>query len=356
MNLLDRSYLGSSTATWVGALGALLLARLVLGAVRHALLARLKTVASRTTNRLDDLVVSVLSQTRPFFLWACALQVGALVLALPARFERAARIVVVVSLLLQVGLWASALVRELSARYVTGLEGDAESAAQRGARETAASTAGFVLRVVLWTALVLMLLDNLGVNISALVAGLGVGGVAVALAVQNILGDLFGSITIALDKPFVVGDFIIVDDFMGTVEHVGLKTTRLRSLHGELLVFANADLLRARIKNYKHLTERRVAFGFGVTYQTSPAQLEELPGVVRAIIEAREGVRFDRAHFKTLGASSLDFEVVYHVLDPEFGTYLDHQQAINLAIMRALAARSVEFAYPTQTLFLARAA
>ena len=198
----------------------------------------------------------------------------------------------------------------------------------------------------------LLALDNLGVDITALVAGLGVGGIAVALAVQNILGDLFASLSIVLDKPFEVGDFIVVGEFLGTVENVGLKTTRVRSLGGEQLVFANSDLLGARVRNYKRMQERRILFRFGVLYQTPPDQLEQIPVMVREIIEALPEVRFDRAHFFTFGDSSYDFEVVYWMQTPEYNRYMDTQQAINLALVRRFAEADIDFAYPTRTLFV----
>jgi small-conductance mechanosensitive channel len=185
-----------------------------------------------------------------------------------------------------------------------------------------------------------------------LVAGLGIGGIAVALALQNVLGDLFASLSIILDKPFVLGDFIIVGDLLGVVEKIGLKTTRVRSLSGEQLIFANSDLLSSRIRNFKRMQERRIAFGFGVLYQTKPEQLEAIPGMVKGIIEGQENARFDRAHFKGFGESAYDFEVVYFLNTPDYVAYMDCQQAINLGICRGLAERGVEFAYPTRTIYL----
>ncbi|MFO0625427.1 MAG: mechanosensitive ion channel family protein [Polyangiales bacterium] len=355
MEVLRAEVLGNSAASWLAALLLVAASRGVLGALLRLVTARASSAASRGANRIDDVLVTVISQTRAFFLWSVSLQAGTLVVQLSGRLDRVARALTVAALLAQIGVWLSAALRSVADRYVQGRDDDADSVAQRGARQTAASTSVFVARAGVWAALLLMLLDNLGVNISALIAGLGVGGVAVALAVQNVLGDLFGSITIALDKPFVVGDFIVVDELVGTVEHVGLKTTRLRSLHGEQLVFANADLLRARIKNYQQLRERRVVLSFGVAYETPVDALAALPALLREIIEARDGLRFDRAHFKAFAASSLDFEVVYFVASGDYGTYMDHQQAINLAVMRVLAARGVAFAYPTQTVYLQRA-
>jgi small-conductance mechanosensitive channel len=170
--------------------------------------------------------------------------------------------------------------------------------------------------------------------------------------VQNVLSDLFASLSIVLDKPFVIGDFIIVDDLLGSVEYIGLKTTRIRSLSGEQIVFSNTDLLNARIRNFKRMYQRRAAFTFGVTYQTPYEQLATIPQMVRDIIEDQDAASFDRAHFFRYGASSLEFEVVYHVLDPDYNRYMDIQQAINLELFRRFEAEGISFAYPTQTLYL----
>lgn len=210
-------------------------------------------------------------------------------------------------------------------------------------------------RVALWSLVLLLILDNLGLNVSALIASLGIGGIAVALAVQNILGDLFASLSIAIDKPFVIGDFIIVDDLMGTVEHVGLKTSRIRSLGGEQIVFSNNDLLKSRIRNYKRMQERRVVFAIGVTYGTAEKELERIPDIIRQAIEAQPAARFDRTHFKGFGAFSLDFEAVYYVRQADYNVYMDAQQAINLQLVRDFAAKGIDFAFPTQTLHIASA-
>jgi small-conductance mechanosensitive channel len=199
-------------------------------------------------------------------------------------------------------------------------------------------------------------LDNLGVDITALIAGLGVGGIAVALAVQTVLGDLFASLSIALDKPFVVGDFLIVDDLLGSVEFVGLKTTRLRSLSGEQLVFSNSDLLNSRIRNYGRMYERRTAFDIGVTYQTPREKLKKIPDIIRTAIEKQDDTRFDRSHFKAYGDFSLNYETVYYISGPDYNKYMDIQQAINFEIHAAFEREQIEFAYPTQTIFVEKPA
>ena len=172
---------------------------------------------------------------------------------------------------------------------------------------------------------------------------------------QNIISDLFASLSIVLDRPFVLGDFLVIDDYYGNVEKVGLKTTRVRSLSGEQLVFANNDLLNSRIRNYGQMVERRIVFSVGVTYQTSPETLERIPAMIEEIIVAQESARFDRSHFKQYGAFSLDFETVYYVESSDYRLYMDIQQAVNLELFRRFNAAGIEFAYPTPTLFVNQA-
>ncbi|MEJ2217706.1 MAG: mechanosensitive ion channel family protein [Gemmatimonadota bacterium] len=346
MQVLNWSFYGNSLERWLIAVGVAALVTLVLLFIRRVVGGRLEALAGRTTNDLDNLIADVFKHTHGFFLLLLGIYIGAQLLELPERGYEAVRIVVFFAFLVQVALWGNVLIRRLIEDYAKKrLEDDAAMA-------TTVRFAGFIARMTLWVVIVLVALDNLGIQITTLVAGLGVGGIAVALAVQNILGDLFASLSIVLDKPFVIGDFIIVNDMMGTVEHVGLKTTRLRSLGGEQLVFANSDLLKSRIRNYKRMFERRIVFTFGVLYQTRRETLEKIPGIVKEIVEALDDTRLDRAHFARFGPSSLDFEVVYYVLKPDYNVYMDRQQAINLELMRRFEELGVEFAYPTQTIFV----
>ena len=337
-------FYNNSVRGWLAALVVAVGVYVVLAVARRLLLRHLGALADRTRNTLDDGIAEVASHTRYFFLAFTALYAGSRVLVLPVRAETAMRTIGVVALALQAALWANAIIGALIASRIRR-DADEESA-------TTVSLVGFGLRLIAWTVLALLSLDNLGVDITALVAGLGIGGIAVALAVQNVLGDVFASLSIVLDRPFQAGDFIVVGDLMGTVERVGVKTTRVRALSGEQLVFSNADLLSARIRNFKRMHERRVTFTIGVVYQTSRALLERIPQILREVVEAQDGVRFDRAHFKTYGAFSLDFETVYYVLEPDYNRFMDLQQAINLEIFDRFAAEGLEFAYPTQTITL----
>ncbi|MEQ8821902.1 MAG: mechanosensitive ion channel [Sumerlaeia bacterium] len=218
--------------------------------------------------------------------------------------------------------------------------------------QTASGVLRFFALVTLWSLILLLIFDNFGVEVGPLIAGLGVGGIAIAFALQKILGDIFCSVAIVLDRPFEVGDFIITGDHLGSVERIGIKTTRVRSLGGEQIIFPNSNLLDSRIRNYKRMRERRVVFAFGVLYATPPEKLEKIPLMVKEIVQGVEQTRFDRAHFQKFGDFSLDFEVVYYVLSPDFNIYMDIQQKINLGIFRGLTAEGVGFAFPSRTIYV----
>ncbi len=345
-NLLQVEILQNPLGAWLTALALALTINLLVALFKEVGLRRLKSYAHRSSTALDDALIHVVTRTRQLLVLVVTLYVGSRYLDLSDRSDAALRGAATVAAFLQIGLWLSAAFHFWMDRHkARALQADIGAATSFGALM-------FIGQVLLWTVILLLGLDNLGVNVTALVAGLGVGGIAVALAVQNILGDLFASLSIVIDKPFVVGDFIIVDDYMGTVEYVGLKTTRVRSLGGEQLVFSNSDLLKARVRNYKRMHERRIVFTFGVTYQTTPDQLEQVAQAVKQLIVAEPDARLDRVHFFRFGDSSLDFEAVYWMKDPDYTRYMDVQQRINLAMIRAFAALGVEFAYPTRTVIV----
>jgi small-conductance mechanosensitive channel len=209
-----------------------------------------------------------------------------------------------------------------------------------------------IVKVIVWVIAFLILLDNMGIKISGLIAGVGIGGIAIAFASQAILGDVFNYFTIFFDKPFEIGDFILIDEHKGNVEYIGLKSTRIKSLNGEQLVFSNTDLTNSRIRNFKRMTERRVVFTFGVTYQTPVKTLKKILDLVKKIIDDIEDIRFDRAHFHKFGDSSLDFEVVYYVQSSDYAIFMDKQQEINFQLMEGIKKLKADFAYPTRTVFI----
>lgn len=345
-DMLDQRFLGTTVESWLILLVVWAAITLAIYGIRRLAVWRMKKLAGRTKNVIDDIATALLQKTRLYFILALALYIAVAVAPLTERISEYIGRVAFVVLLIQVVAWGNQLISDWIRRYKDRkLEEDA-------AAVTSMQAVGFVARLLLYAAVLLVALDNFGIDVTAFVAGLGIGGVAVALALQNILGDLFASLSIVLDKPFVVGDFLIINEYLGTVEQVGLKTTRIRSLSGEQIIFSNSDLLNSRIRNYKRMFERRVVFSFGVVYSTPVEKLEKISKMVREIIEAQDDVRFDRAHFKEYGNFSLNYEVVYYVLLADYNAYMDRQEAINLEIFRRFKAEDVEFAFPTQTLHI----
>ncbi|HMS03639.1 MAG TPA: mechanosensitive ion channel family protein [Gemmatimonadaceae bacterium] len=345
---LDTIFADNSLLAWSIAFAVALavFGALVLG--RRLLLSRLRALAARTNTTIDDVLVAVLERTHRLFLVVMSLAAGASTLALPASATTWWHGLVVLVGFAQVGIWGSAALGQSLDHYrQRTMETDRSAATMVGALR-------FVSLLALWSVVTLLALANLGVDITALVAGLGVGGIAVALAVQNVLGDLFASLAIVLDKPFIVGDFIDVDGSVGTVERIGLKTTRVRAISGEQLVFANADLLGSRIRNFGRMYERRISFTLGVTYDTPRGDLALVPDLVQAAVEPEEDTRFDRSHLSGYGASSIDFETVYFVTTPDYRVHMDAQQRILLRIHEAFERHGIQFAFPTQTLYLQR--
>ena len=346
MEFLQTEVVGNTLLSWFIAAAVAVLVMLAGAIIRSLMIRQFKLMASRSDAPLWPVLRATVKRTKWLFILVMGLFVGAAVITLPASVRSVVHTVVIIVLLIQFGLWLAVAANVVIDQYrQTKLAEDPSGV-------TTLNLLNFLSRIVIWSLVLLLVLDNLGVNITALVAGMGVGGIAVALALQTILGDLFASLSIVLDKPFVVGDFLIIGDLLGTVEYVGLKTTRLRSLSGEQLVFSNSDLLNSRIRNYGRMYERRVVFKIGVTYQTSRENLVKIPKIIRHAIEQQDKTRFDRSHFMEYGDFSLNFESVYYVLGPDYNEYMDIQQAINLSIHEQFEQEGIEFAYPTQTVFL----
>ncbi|MFT0869126.1 mechanosensitive ion channel family protein [Pseudomonas sp. CAM1A] len=293
----------------------------------------------------SQVLAKVLGGTSNALLLLASLLVGLGMLDLPERWLARVGSLWFVVAALQIGLWANRAIALGLRRYFArhGSEGLNQGSAL-------ATLSAWGARVLLWSVVVLAMLSNLGVNITAFVASLGVGGIAVALAVQNILGDLFASLSIAVDKPFEVGDFIVVGPLAGTVEHVGLKTTRIRSLGGEQIVMANASMISSTIQNYKRLQERRIVFEFGLSYDTPTDAVKKAPGIIEEAIKAQGQARFDRAHLRGFGKEALEFECVYIVKDPGYNLYMDIQQAINFHLLERFSRIGAKFAVPVRAI------
>ncbi len=315
--------------------------------LRDLTAARYKRHSNTKNPTLIRLVAYLVSNTRQIFFLAVALDAAQASLTLPDKVERIVANTALVLILLQVGLWAGRAVRF----YLEMKE--LERGADRGFAGSL-DIINFVARMLIWSLLILVALDNLGVNITALLAGLGVGGVAVALALQNVLGDLFASLSIALDKPFVIGDNLTIDTFVGKVEHIGIKTTRLRSEGGEQIILSNADILKSRVRNFGRLSQQRILATIRAAYDTPAEKLKMLPGLLESIVREHPQARFERCHLKSLGESSFQFELSYFVQQPAVNPMLDLQQMVNFRIIDELRRLRIEFAYPAQVVLLDR--
>ncbi|MEP6885150.1 MAG: mechanosensitive ion channel family protein [Gammaproteobacteria bacterium] len=337
----QRLLLGNSPWDWLIAALIALAVWAGLWIVRRLIAAHYQKHSTARHRLPIRLVGYLIANTRQFLFFAVALYAAETSLTLPERLHRILSNFALILILLQVGLWAGRSVRF----YLEMKE------LERGADRAFAGSLdiiNFVARMLIWSLLVLVALDNLGINITALLAGLGVGGVAVALALQNVLGDLFASLSIALDKPFVVGDNLSLDTFTGTVEHIGIKSTRLRSESGEQIIISNADMLKSRVRNFGRMQEQRALLTIRVAYGTPPGKLRDIPKLLESIVREQANVRFDRCHLKALGESALHFELSYFAQQPSANPLLDLQQAVNFRIIEEFQRLGVEFAYPTQ--------
>ncbi|MDI6605679.1 MAG: mechanosensitive ion channel family protein [Candidatus Omnitrophota bacterium] len=345
--IIEYSFLGNTLRAYLASILFFVAAYFAIRLFRRLILRRLKVWADKTATTLDDFLVRViqticlpLAYFGVFYLCLNMLKLGPL-------FKK----------LLDIS--GTALLTFFAARFISALIAHSFSVywIKRGKDLILQGSLKGILKVaklIVWGLALIFFLDNLGFRISAVIAGLGIGGVAVALAAQAILGDLFSYFAILFDRPFEVGDFIITGEYLGTVEHVGIKTTRIRSLSGEQLIFSNTDLTNSRVRNYKRMEQRRVVFKLGVTYQTALAQLKTIPGIIEKIIKNVGDTVFDRAHFFSYGDFSLIYEVVYYVIGSDYNKYMDIQQEINFAIREEFEKRNIEFAYPTQTLYLSK--
>lgn len=311
--------------------------------VQKALTSKFRSMARRTKTDIDDAAIEIIDSLKPPFYFFLSFYLSLRFLLLSEILRKVVNAVLIIWVVYQLVIAAQIILNYI----IKKIEGKEDP----GARQ-ALSFIKRLIKYSLWTLGALLILSNLGVNISSLVAGLGIGGIAVALAIQNILGDLFSSFAIYFDKPFVIGDFIVLGEHMGTVEKIGIKTTRLRSLQGEEIVLSNRKITNSDIKNFKKMKERRVLFTLAVTYETETEKMKQIPRIVKKIIESVPQARFARCHFKEFGEFSLNFEVVYYVETNDYEKYMDINQEIHLKIKQEFEKENIEFAYPTQTFYL----
>lgn len=346
-DILQQTFLNNRILDYLICVSVFLVGILAIRIFDRIIVNRLKRLSKQTATSVDDLLVRIIEKklTPMLYVGVFYLSIQFLTLAPFLKKGFNALAVIVLTIL---------TVRLILAVIIYGLDIYWERKEIDASKKIGFRMIHTAIKVLFWSIAVIVVLDNFGVEISTLIAGLGIGGVAIALATQAILKDLFSYFVIFFDRPFEIGDFIIVGEFMGVVDHIGIKTTRLSSLSGEQIVFSNTDLTDARVRNYKRMDRRRIAFQLGVTYQTASEQLKEIPVIVANIIKEINETAFDRAHFFAYGDFSLIFEIVYYVLDRDYNKYMDIQQEINFRIKEEFEKRGIEFAYPTQTLFLTK--
>lgn len=344
---LTQIYWGNTLGAYLVALGILVAGIIVLRIIRTVVLQRFRRFSEGTKTDLDDFVLNLLRRSILPLCYAGLVYFILKSLELGEKFAAALHVAMVVVFVFFAVRCVVSVIEYLLTIYLRS----------SGKMETNNALRGLmiIIRVLFFTFGLVFLLDNLGYNVATVLTGLGIGGIAIALAAQTILGDLFAYFSILFDRPFEIGDFLIVDDNLGTVEHIGIKTTRIASLSGEQLIYSNKNLTESWIHNYSRMEKRRAVFSFNVSYDTSADTLEAIPGVVKEIITSQQNVAFDRAHFAAFRDSYLYFEAVYYSLSPDYTAYMNVQQAINLAIMRAFEKMDVSFGFPTRTVSLQEA-
>ena len=341
-SFLAREFLNNTVLNYFYAVFFFAAALATLYFLKEIIFKKLKAMASRTETDLDDFAVDLISTIRPFEYQLIAFYIALRHLYRTHGFDK----LLFLAILLVFSYRAATMLLRLLNYWINKLAAQRNLSGQ--ARTSVVHGAQVILKFLVWAAAGLFVLDNLGVNVSAVLTGLGIGGVAVALAAQAILGDIFNFFVILLDKPFTIGDFVTSDSVSGTVEHIGLKSTRIRSLSGEIVVISNSNLLASRIRNYKHLNKRRVAFKTSVIYATAPEKLKKIPGIIKEAVGSRAGAEFERSNLANAGDFSIDFETVYHINTGDYQVYMATQEQVLLDIIERFNKEGIVFAVQTR--------
>lgn len=348
MDFLIETLFDENIRVWVEAFFVFLIIFLTLYLFRTVLLSRLRKLCLKTKTQADEILVDSIMLIGPVFYFVISVWGASQFLELS---DLVTKIINWVTLALVV-YYVTKAVQKLT-EYIIHNHIFKE---REGKSDSGIIVKGFITqltKVVIWGAAILILLQNLGVEISVLLGGMGLAGLAVGFALQSILEDIFAFFSIYFDRPFEIGDFIIVGEEMGTIEKIGIKTTRIRTLQGQELVMSNRELTGQRIHNYRKMEERRIVFGFGITYETDYKKLKKVNGIVEKVFEdLKKDARLDRVHFHDFGDFSLDYEVVYYVLTRDYYQYMDVQEKVNLALFKAFEKEGISFAYPTKRVLL----
>ena len=342
---LERTYYDNTVYDYLITLGVIVLGLAMIRLFKGPVLRKARFLTDKTGSKFDDFIVSSIDRFGVPALYVLLISIGLRYLDVSPGVAYLIRIASIIIITFLVIRFFSSIVLMFLTRYVRGQEDGEEKVKQLYGLMV-------IINIVIWFVGILFLFSNLGFDVTAIVASMGIGGIAIALAAQNIVGDIFNYFVIFLDRPFEVGDFVAIDDKSGVIEYIGLKTTRIKTLAGEQLVFSNSDLTESRIHNYKKMEKRRIVFTVEVVHQTPYDQLNEIPDLIKSIVEAHQPITFDRAHFLSYEDSSLKFEVVYIVDSADFNVYMDIQQSINLRLYREFEERGINFAYPTRTVYI----
>jgi small-conductance mechanosensitive channel len=338
-------FFNNTLLKWGIAVLIIIASLLIIKIFKGVLIKRLKIWVEKTQTKWDDFLIERIEKSVIPLLYISSFYFALMTLNFDEKIVRVIHVAYLFSFTFFVLKIISAAFKKFVYSFIQREE-DSES------KEKQAGGLIAIANIIIWVCGFIFLIDNLGYNVTTLIAGLGVGGIAIALAAQAVLGDLFSYFVIFFDRPFEIGDFIIVGSDNGIIEYIGIKTTRIRTLSGEQLICSNTDLTNSRLRNYKRMEKRRIVFNLGVTYDTSHEKLSKIPEIVKNIITSRSELQFDRGHFSGYGDFSLNFEFVYFVNSSEYNVYMDNQQAIYLDIFAAFENEKIDFAFPTQTLYV----
>lgn len=341
--ILELTFLNNTLQDWFIVIATIVITYVVIKILRNVVLKRLNKWAAATNTTWDEFILQVIEKNVLPLLYISTIYFSLRILDFGEKVSGVMHIAYMMCITFYVVKIILASFKKFVLSFVKRDENSETKEKQAGGLIA-------IISIIVWMLGVVFLIDNMGYDVTTIIAGLGVGGIAIALAAQAVLGDLFSYFVIFFDRPFEIGDFVIIGNDNGIVEYIGIKTTRIRTLNGEQLVCSNTDLTNSRLRNFKRMERRRIVFALGVTYQTTSEQLKKIPEIVKGIIDNQERVSYDRGHFSGFGDFSLNFEFVYYVEDPDYNFYMDNQQAIYLAIFSAFEKEGIEFAYPTQTI------
>lgn len=346
MDFLKDIFWGNSIKSWLIAFGIIVIAFAIIKIVKGPVLKKLRNWSQKTSNTFDDFIVIAIEKSLIPFLYVASIFGAIQYLTINSQTNHVIRVAILFIITFFILRILTSSIRYSIYKFIRKQENSE-------IKEKQAQGLILILNGIVWCLGMVFLINNLGYNVTTIITGLGIGGIAIALAAQAVLSDIFSYFVIFFDRPFEIGDYITTGTEMGSVEYIGIKTTRIRSISGEQIIFSNKDLTDSRIRNYKRMLRRRVLFKIGVTYQTTPEQLKKIPEIIKQVIKSKENITFDRSNFSGIGDFRLDFETVYYVESPDYYLYMDVQQSIYLEIFEMFSKENIEFAYPTQTLFAA---